>query len=81
MHMLIFDYIYRRPFSFSDPIQKIQIQQQRTYQCYCHLNTLMLNLLPAREKSKWWTKEGSDRLDNTKTCPLAVLTQCFVSCQ
>lgn len=79
--MLIFDYIYRRPFSFSDPIQKIQIQQQRTYQCYCHLNTLMLNLLPAREKSKWWTKEGSDRLDNTKTCPLAVLTQCFVSCQ
>lgn len=67
MHMLIFDYIYRRPFSFSDPTQKIQSHQQHTYQCYCHLNTLMLNLLPAREKPKWWTK-GSDRLDNTKTC-------------
>lgn len=37
--------------------------------------------LPAREKPKWWTKEGGDRLDNTKTCLLAVLTQCFVSCQ
>lgn len=42
---LIFDCIYRRPFSFSDPTQKIQSHQQRTYQCYCHLNTLMLNLL------------------------------------
>lgn len=45
MHMLIFDYIYRRPFSLSDPPQKIQSHQQRTYQCYCHLSTLMLNLL------------------------------------
>lgn len=52
MHMLIFDYIYRRPFTFSDPTQRIQSHQQCTYQHYCHLNTLMLNLLPAREKSK-----------------------------
>lgn len=44
MHMLIFDYIYRRPFSFSDPTQNIQ-SHQRVYQCYCHLNTLMVNLL------------------------------------
>lgn len=66
--MLIFDYIHRRPFSFSDPTQKIQSHQQRTYQRDCHLNTLMLNLLPAGEKPKWWTKEGHDRLDNTKTC-------------
>lgn len=68
MHILIFDYIYRRPFTFSDPTQKIQSHQQCTYQRYCHINTPMLNLLPAREKPKWWTKEGSDRLDNTKTC-------------
>lgn len=51
--MSIFNYIYRRPFSFSDPTQKIQSQQQqKTYQRYCHLNDLMIKStwLPVRKK-------------------------------
>lgn len=71
--MSIFNYIYRRPFSFSDPTQKIQSQQQqKTYQRYCHLNDLMIKStwLPVRKKKGGGGRGGSDRLDYTKTCLL-----------
>lgn len=60
-NMSIFNYIYRRPFSFSDPTQKIQSQQQqKTYQHYCHLNDLMIKStwLPVRKKKGGGGKGG-----------------------
>lgn len=82
-HMSIFNYIYRRPFSFSDPTQKIQAQQQqKTYQHYCHLNDLMIKStwLPVRKK-----KKGGGGAVTGWTIPKPVswllLTQCYVSCQ
>lgn len=83
-HILIFNCIYSRPFSFSDPTQKIQSQQQQqTYQRLTAISMIWwLNLLD----SLLGKKNGGQRGTVTgwtipKPVSWPLLTQRYVSCQ